>query len=239
MVGNKGRAASATTWRRLSLKNGSAPTSSARVSCCVMAAKAASISPVFDACSIWISCPAAAAACGSSSSWRSASGPFGLISTAIGPGLGITSRSRPNRLPPRASVRKLTPVILPPGRFRLATKPASTGVAAHGEDDRSRRGPCFCRAYRRRAAGGDDHVHPRLDQLRYQPRQSRRVIVAKAIFDGHGPAFKIASLGQTFTQGRDDVRAPARFRRIEETDNRSRLLRAPQAAPPPPRRPAT
>ena len=44
--------------------------------------------------------------------------------------------------------------------------------------------------------------------------------VAKAIFDGHGPAFDIASLGQTFKEGRDDVRAPDRSRRIEETDNR-------------------
>jgi len=43
------------------------------------------------------------------------------------PGCAMTSRSKPTRLAPNASVRKLTPVMLPPGRFKLATKPASTG----------------------------------------------------------------------------------------------------------------
>ena len=35
---------------------------------------------------------------------------------------------------------KVTPVTLPPGRLRLATRPALTGSPAAREDDRDRRG---------------------------------------------------------------------------------------------------
>src|SRR5262249_33602257 len=37
---------------------------------------------------------------------------------------GTSSRSSPNLLAAKEAVKKVTPVILPPGRLRLATKPA-------------------------------------------------------------------------------------------------------------------
>ena len=42
---------------------------------------------------------------------------------------GTTSRSRPSRFGAEATLRKLTPVMLPPGLLRLATRPVATGSA--------------------------------------------------------------------------------------------------------------
>ncbi len=43
--------------------------------------------------------------------------------------VGTRWRSMSNRLAPRSPDTKLTPVTLPPGRLRLATKPSWTGSA--------------------------------------------------------------------------------------------------------------
>jgi hypothetical protein len=43
--------------------------------------------------------------------------------------LGTSSRSNSNRFAARVVTRKDTPVILPPGRLRLETRPSSTGSA--------------------------------------------------------------------------------------------------------------
>ena len=58
---------------------------------------------------------------------RSARAFLGLISTAINAALGATRRSISSRLAISRLVKKLTPVMVPPGRFRLATSPSSTG----------------------------------------------------------------------------------------------------------------
>src|SRR5215510_12364441 len=52
---------------------------------------------------------------------------FGSTSIAIAPGLGINWRSSSSRFVTDALERKLTPVVLPPGRLRLATRPLMTG----------------------------------------------------------------------------------------------------------------
>jgi hypothetical protein len=52
---------------------------------------------------------------------------FGYTSTAIVVALGISSCSNSSLFEPREPVRKLTPVTLPPGRLRLATRPSLTG----------------------------------------------------------------------------------------------------------------
>ena len=49
--------------------------------------------------------------------------------------VGISSRSSSSLFPATAAVRKLAPVMLPPGRLRLATKPSLTRVAAADEND--------------------------------------------------------------------------------------------------------
>ena len=72
-------------------------------------------------------CPSAcAAAC---TSLRSASvlGMFGFTSMAIVVALGTNWRSSSNRFAPNTLEKKLTPVTLPPGRLRLATRPSRIG----------------------------------------------------------------------------------------------------------------
>jgi hypothetical protein len=49
------------------------------------------------------------------------------MSMAIALPLGASSRARSNRLPTTGALKKLTPVMLPPGRLRLLTSPGSTG----------------------------------------------------------------------------------------------------------------
>src|SRR5262249_54034172 len=53
----------------------------------------------------------------------------GLSNTAIRSTLGTSSCSRPSRFASIWFVKKLTPVRLPPGRLRLATRPDLTGSA--------------------------------------------------------------------------------------------------------------
>ena len=60
----------------------------------------------------------------------------------------------PAASPLARAVKKLTPVTLPPGRLRLATRPSFDRVAAAVEDDRNRRGRRLgreCRRGRRRS----------------------------------------------------------------------------------------
>ena len=66
------------------------------------------------------------AACCSSRCWRSASGYLGFTSTAIGAGPGTSWCRRPRRLASNADPSRLTPVRLPPGRLKLAMRPAFT-----------------------------------------------------------------------------------------------------------------
>src|SRR5262249_61297633 len=59
----------------------------------------------------------------------SVSGVCGPTRTAIVVALGTSWRSNSNRFAPNTALRKLTPVTLPPGRLRLATRPSLTGAA--------------------------------------------------------------------------------------------------------------
>jgi hypothetical protein len=52
-----------------------------------------------------------------------------LIRKPMTVALGTSSRSNSNRFAARVVTRKDTPVILPPGRLRLETRPSSTGSA--------------------------------------------------------------------------------------------------------------
>src|SRR5215472_11462437 len=56
-----------------------------------------------------------------------ASGNFGFTSALTTAGWGTNSCSNPNRFASRSLEKKLTPVTLPPGRARLATRPSLTG----------------------------------------------------------------------------------------------------------------
>src|SRR6266545_5058554 len=54
-------------------------------------------------------------------------GPVGLTRSAMVLAVGTSSCSSSKRFGPSSTVRSLTPVRLPPGRFRLATSPDPTG----------------------------------------------------------------------------------------------------------------
>jgi len=57
----------------------------------------------------------------------SLTGFFGLTSTPTRAAEGRSSRSNPNCFVPSSALKKFTPVALPSGRLRLATRPSLTG----------------------------------------------------------------------------------------------------------------
>ena len=81
-----------------------------------------------------------AASCTSCQLRFSAVGLFGFTSTPIDGGLRDSSCSSSSRFGPSSSIKELTPVTLPPGRLRLATRPISTGSPPIEKDDRNRCG---------------------------------------------------------------------------------------------------
>ena len=123
---------------------------------------------------------------------RSAVGLFGFTSRAITLAWGTSSDSSSSRLGVSSTVMMLTPVRLPPGRARLATRPTSTGsptpmktigivevalfaASAAGAADSSRsRRPCGRRD--RRPMRAADHSGPPPSGIRsprFVPRRSR------------------------------------------------------------------
>jgi hypothetical protein len=52
---------------------------------------------------------------------------FGLMSATIRKAPGMSSCRRPSRFPPSSTLIVLSPVTLPPGRLKLATRPSCTG----------------------------------------------------------------------------------------------------------------
>ena len=72
-------------------------------------------------------CPIACAAACTSLRSASVSGVFGFTSMAIVVALGTSWRSNSSRFAPSTPQKKITPVTLPPGRLRLATRPSLTG----------------------------------------------------------------------------------------------------------------
>src|SRR4029434_745727 len=71
--------------------------------------------------------PMAAAAASTSFFRDSVVGFFGLTSTAKRVAVGNSSCKSPSRLATSSLLMELTPVMLPPGRLRLATRPSWTG----------------------------------------------------------------------------------------------------------------
>ena len=73
------------------------------------------------------SSPSVRAAASTSFICGSAVGRPGLNSPPTTRACGISSRSNSSRFATTSSIKSITPVILPPGRFRLATRPSWTG----------------------------------------------------------------------------------------------------------------
>ena len=118
----------------------------------------------------------------------------GLTSTATRAAAGTSSRSSSSRFAANSPMKRLTPVRLPPGRARLATKTKPDRVLASDEDDRDRRG---CRLGRERwgsASGRSDHGDLSANQIGRQLRQSIDLILRPAVFDRHVLALDIAGV---------------------------------------------
>src|SRR5580658_7156681 len=107
-------------------------------------------------------------------------GLVGLRSRAIMVAAGISSFSSSSRFGPVSTLKKLTPVRLPPGRLKLATRPGRTGslpvkktmgivvVAAFAANLGARHG---------------NHGHLEANQIGRQGWQSIVVALRPAIFD--------------------------------------------------------
>jgi hypothetical protein len=82
--------------------------------------------------------PRACAAACRSVSWGSVIGLFGFASTPMMVAAGISSSRRPSRFVASSTPNRVIPVILPPGRLRLATKPNLTRSPPITKIDRKR-----------------------------------------------------------------------------------------------------
>ena len=81
-------------------------------------------------------------------------------------------------------VRLGTPVMLPPGRLRLATRPSWTGSAPVSKTIGMRRGRSLgCK--RGRSRGRGDHGHLTMNQIGRHRRQPIIVVLGPAVFDRH------------------------------------------------------
>ena len=144
-------------------KNAPTPTISAPAPRCTKVAKAVSISWSLLA-SIIMSCSpiACATAC---TSLRSASVSTlpGFTSMAISVALGTNWRNKSSRFAPKPVTKKVTPVILPPGRLRLVTRPSLTGSLPVAKMMGSVVSYCLGREHRVEIA--DDHGHRPADQI--------------------------------------------------------------------------
>src|ERR1700730_3918481 len=132
MAGSASRAASATI--RLLLRKASGCTSSALARVPRSVSNAASISASLLAWTISIFSPSFCAASTASRTFRSVIGLRGLTRKPINVAAGTRSCKRPTCFAASPPNSEVTPVTLPPGRFKLATRPLATGVTVEGRD---------------------------------------------------------------------------------------------------------
>ena len=141
--------------------------------------------------------------------------------------LGTNSCSIPSNLATNWTTEKTTPVILPPGRLMLATRPTLTGSAPMTNTI----GVVAVVALPACAAGtpapdpdrGDLPAH----EIGRQSRQPIQLIVRPAILDGDVLAFDEFSVIQTLPKGIDNICEAGSRGASEKSDNRHRrLLRA-------------
>ena len=128
-------AASATIWCRCTPNIESPKTSSAPGGSWLIAAKARSISSAPLTSKASSVTRNAGAAAWVSVHWRGFVGLAGFKRTAICEAAGTTSFTNSSRLVTTPALKSDSPVILPPGRARLATSPTPTGSATLGHDD--------------------------------------------------------------------------------------------------------
>ena len=139
-------------------------------------------------------------------------------------GFGTTSCNNASRFACRADAIQLMPVTLPPGRPRLATRPASIGSSPLRKTIRIAVFVAPGCLRRSTSAGRDDHRYLTANQLRRQPWQSVGLTLRPAVFDGHIPSLNVASLTQAPVKCGHKAGKWTRRSTTEESDHRHRRL---------------
>ena len=133
--------------------------------------------------------------------------------------------------PPALRSKKLTPVRLPPGRLRLATRPSWTGSPPVAKTI----GIVVVAALAASAGEGcsrDDHARPGGEPDRPPAPAADRIGLRPAVFDRHVLALDIAGFLQALAERARTVREPVRRCAAEKPDHRHRrLLRARRERP--------
>src|SRR5262249_13179535 len=184
---------------------------------------------------IWSCSPRlAAAACRSREKPSARAGLVGSTSTAKIVALGSNSCNSSSRFGPNSAFKLVTPVRLPPGRFRLATSPTLARVAPTPKDDGILPIPPLAPTCRSIAAGRHNHGHLTVNQFGRKHRQSIILAFRPAIFDLDVLAFDISCLFQSLAERTQADRVSGQVRRCaaEEPDHWHRgLLRARRERP--------
>jgi hypothetical protein len=99
----------------------------------------------------------------------------------------------------------LTPVTLPPGRARLATRPRLTGVSADGEKNGDRL--CCCLGHQSGLFGERrDHGNLAANQIGRKVMQSINLILGEAVCDRYVLALGVTDLLQALAECAQTVR---------------------------------
>ena len=144
-----------------------------------------------------------------------------------------SSRFAPSRLPPK----NVTPVTLPPGRLRLATRPILHRIVTDDEHYRDGRGGSLGRL-QPQACWPTITATFRRDQIGGERRQPVQLIVRPALLDRDVASFDEPFLAQALAERRHEMRERRGGECCEETRPPASpaAARAPRAATPPPRR---
>ena len=164
----------------------------------------------------------------------SAYGSFGLTSTPTRVASGTSSCKELQPLGRQLDVNQLTPVTLPPGRLRLATRPMLDWVERRSTKTIGISLSLPLRpAPRRRTARCDNDSDLPAHQLGRQCRQpSSSSSLGPAIFDRDVPALDIAHFAQSLTECRHEhLRWPSAIPSRKPITGTCRLLRARRERP--------
>src|SRR5262245_12799832 len=219
------RAINWTNWTRRTLKKGAFATKRASGRSRAIEANASSISRTVLALKIWICSPMTRAAASVSRNVGSVfAASAGLTRTARRAALGTISSSSSIRLVTSSAARKLTPVRLPPGRARLATRPSRTGssetmkmidivlvvaLAADAAASPPRR---------------DNHVDASTHQVSPKCRQPVESVLSPAVFDRDILGLDKAGIFEALAKCAQTIAELVGGSRVEKSNNWHRRL---------------
>src|SRR5262245_38410678 len=136
---------------------------------------------------------------------------------------GTTSLSSSRRFSSRSTLSAMNPVIFPPGRARLETRPVLSASPMPPHHDRNLRG-CFFRRERGRCPPSHDHVHGQRNQFGREVGIAFLTALGEAIFNDKVPALEVAHLLQRLAKPLD--RRKPQIRHKSDPADARRLLRA-------------